>query len=338
MVGIGTILLALAILGAYLRSRGHLFTRKWFLVALVLASPLGFIATIAGWVVTEAGRQPYVVYGMVRTADAASHLAAASVGTTLSLFVVAYIVLMAGFLWFLIQTIIRGPEPPAVTDAPKGSAGGRIRATPEFLERSAVMLAYSIFAIIAVAVLLYVLMDGWDLGVGVLFLVATSDAERDEMMESIVPFWDGNETWLVFAGVTLFGAFPVVYASALQYLYLPVMVMLFALVFRGISFEFRGRVTGSKVFCNWIFSLSSIVVGFTQGTCSANSFRVCRFNPKLSDRYSRSACSPCCAAWRWSLGMPYWEPHGSSTRPLAPPKPSLARLAARLGCLLWLLL
>lgn len=134
MVGIGTILLALAILGAYLRSRGHLFTRKWFLVALVLASPLGFIATIAGWVVTEAGRQPYVVYGMVRTADAASHLAAASVGTTLSLFVVAYIVLMAGFLWFLIQTIIRGPEPPAVTDAPKGSAGGRIRATPEFLK------------------------------------------------------------------------------------------------------------------------------------------------------------------------------------------------------------
>lgn len=134
MVGIGTILLALAILGAYLRSRGHLFTRKWFLVALVLASPLGFIATIAGWVVTEAGRQPYVVYGMVRTADAASHLAATSVGTTLSLFVVAYIVLMAGFLWFLIQTIIRGPEPPAVTDAPKGSAGGRIRATPEFLK------------------------------------------------------------------------------------------------------------------------------------------------------------------------------------------------------------
>jgi len=128
------------------------------------------------------------------------------------------------------------------------------------------MLAYSIFAIIAIAVLLYVLMDGWDLGVGVLFLAATSDAERDEMMESIVPFWDGNETWLVFAGVTLFGAFPVVYASALQYFYLPVMFMLFALVFRGISFEFRARATGSKTFWNWTFGLGSVVVGFTQGT------------------------------------------------------------------------
>lgn len=127
------------------------------------------------------------------------------------------------------------------------------------------MLAYSIFAIVAIAVLLYVLMDGWDLGVGILFLVAASDAERDEMMESIVPFWDGNETWLVFAGTALFGAFPIIYASALQYFYLPVMVMLFALVFRGISFEFRGRLSGSKVFCNWIFSLGSIVVGFTQG-------------------------------------------------------------------------
>ena len=127
------------------------------------------------------------------------------------------------------------------------------------------MLAYSIFAIIAIAVLLYVLMDGWDLGVGILFLVAPRDVERDEMMESIVPFWDGNETWLVFAGVTLFGAFPIVYSSALQYFYLPVMLMLFALVFRGISFEFRARATGWKDFWNWTFGLGSIVVGFTQG-------------------------------------------------------------------------
>lgn len=127
------------------------------------------------------------------------------------------------------------------------------------------MLPYVIFALIALAVLLYVLMDGWDLGVGILFLVAPRDAERDEMMESIVPFWDGNETWLVFGGVTLFGAFPVVYASALQAFYLPVMLMLFALVFRGISFEFRARATGSRVLWNWTFGLGSILVGFSQG-------------------------------------------------------------------------
>ena len=127
------------------------------------------------------------------------------------------------------------------------------------------MVPYLLFGLIALAVLLYVLMDGWDLGVGILFLAAPRDQERDKMMESIVPFWDGNETWLVFGGVTLFGAFPIVYAMALQALYLPVMVMLFGLVFRGISFEFRSHTTGSRALWNWAFGLGSIVTAFAQG-------------------------------------------------------------------------
>lgn len=127
------------------------------------------------------------------------------------------------------------------------------------------MLPYLIFGLTAFAVLMYVLMDGWDLGVGILFLVAPRDQERDKMMDSIVPFWDGNETWLVFGGVTLFGAFPILYASALQALYLPVMVMLFGLVFRGISFEFRAHTTGSKTLWNWAFGLGSIITAFMQG-------------------------------------------------------------------------
>jgi cytochrome d ubiquinol oxidase subunit II len=127
------------------------------------------------------------------------------------------------------------------------------------------MLPYLLFGLIAFAVLMYVLMDGWDLGVGILFLVAPRDQERDKMMDSIVPFWDGNETWLVFGGVTLFGAFPILYASALQVLYVPVMVMLFGLVFRGISFEFRAHTTGSKTLWNWAFGLGSIITAFMQG-------------------------------------------------------------------------
>jgi len=134
MVGIATVLLVLTMLGAYLRLRGRLFTRKWFLTMLVLASPLGFVATIAGWVVTEAGRQPYVVYGVVRTVNAASRLAAVSVGATFILFVVVYALLMAGFLWFLIQSIIRGPETAALSDPTPGSARGRMRVTPELLK------------------------------------------------------------------------------------------------------------------------------------------------------------------------------------------------------------
>jgi cytochrome d ubiquinol oxidase subunit II len=124
---------------------------------------------------------------------------------------------------------------------------------------------YLAAALIALAVLLYVLLDGWDLGVGILFPIAPREQERDQMMESIAPFWDGNETWLVFDGVTLFAAFPSVYALTLQAMYLPVMVMLFALVFRGISFEFRSRSKDSKTIWNWTFALGSIVAAFSQG-------------------------------------------------------------------------
>jgi cytochrome d ubiquinol oxidase subunit II len=127
------------------------------------------------------------------------------------------------------------------------------------------LLIYLAFALIALAVLLYVLMDGWDLGVGILFLIAAREQERDEMMGSIAPFWDGNETWLVFGGVTLFAAFPAVYALTLQVMYLPVMVMLFALVFRGISFEFRAHSKDSKTLWNWAFALGSIIAAFSQG-------------------------------------------------------------------------
>ncbi|MGA7760529.1 MAG: cytochrome d ubiquinol oxidase subunit II [Candidatus Binataceae bacterium] len=127
------------------------------------------------------------------------------------------------------------------------------------------LLTYFAFALVALAVLLYVLMDGWDLGVGILFPIAAREQERDEMMASIAPFWDGNETWLVFGGVTLFAAFPEVYALTLQIMYLPVMVMLFALVFRGISFEFRSHAKASKTFWNWAFALGSIIAAFSQG-------------------------------------------------------------------------
>jgi cytochrome bd ubiquinol oxidase subunit II len=126
-------------------------------------------------------------------------------------------------------------------------------------------LAYLPFAVIALAVLLYILMDGWDLGVGILFPIAAREQERDEMMGSIAPLWDGNETWLVFGGVTLFAAFPAVYALTLQFMYLPIMVMLFALVFRGISIEFRSHSRNSKAVWNWTFALGSIIAAFSQG-------------------------------------------------------------------------
>src|SRR5438105_8243234 len=89
-------------------------------------------------------------------------------------------------------------------------------------------------AIIGFAVAMYVVLDGFDLGVGILFHLTTQDVERDQMAASIAPFWDGNETWLVLGGGGLFVAFPKAYAAIMPALYLPMIVMLLALVFRGV--------------------------------------------------------------------------------------------------------
>jgi cytochrome bd ubiquinol oxidase subunit II len=120
--------------------------------------------------------------------------------------------------------------------------------------------------LIAVAVLMYVMLDGFDLGVGILFPLAGSAAERDVMMDTVAPIWDGNETWLVLGGGGLFAAFPVAYAVLMPALYTPILLMLMALIFRGVAFEFRlhGRRRGKR-FWTAAFALGSLTATFAQG-------------------------------------------------------------------------
>jgi len=120
-------------------------------------------------------------------------------------------------------------------------------------------------AVISTAVLLYVLLDGFDLGVGALFPFAT-DEERDLMTASIAPVWDGNETWLVLGGGGLFAAFPLAYAMLMPALYLPITLMLSALILRGVAFEFRahGRRRGRR-FWTGAFAFGSILAVVAQG-------------------------------------------------------------------------
>jgi cytochrome bd ubiquinol oxidase subunit II len=118
---------------------------------------------------------------------------------------------------------------------------------------------------LAFGVALYVVMDGFDLGVGILFPAAPSHADRDAMMNSLAPIWDGNETWLVLGGTLLIAAFPVAYATLLPAFYVPIVVMLFALIFRGIAFEFRFRARRFRVLWDWSFCLGSALAGFCQG-------------------------------------------------------------------------
>ena len=118
--------------------------------------------------------------------------------------------------------------------------------------------------LIGTAVALYVILDGFVLGTGILFPFAASESDRDRMMATVKPFWDGNQTWLVLGGGGLLVAFPLAYAVIMPAFYIPVTVMLLALVFRGVAFEFRG-VAGSKRKWNIAFAGGAMLAAFCQG-------------------------------------------------------------------------
>ena len=121
------------------------------------------------------------------------------------------------------------------------------------------------FGLIATALFLYVLLDGFDLGVGILFPFAPSDQCRDRMMNSIAPFWDGNETWLVLSGGGLLAAFPLAYAILMPAFYVPVIIMLLGLIFRGVAFEFRFKADKSRILWDRAFNFGSITAALMQG-------------------------------------------------------------------------
>src|SRR5262245_58827808 len=118
--------------------------------------------------------------------------------------------------------------------------------------------------LIAFAVLAYVLFDGFDLGIGILFPFLGEESDRDQAMNSVAPVWDGNETWLILGGGGLMAAFPVAFAVVMPALYAPIIVMLLGLVFRGVAFEFRWR-TERKHLWDWAFTSGSLSATFAQG-------------------------------------------------------------------------
>jgi len=139
------------------------------------------------------------------------------------------------------------------------------------------MLPFIFAGLLAFIIIMYVILDGFDLGLGILFPFTQSEKERDQMMNSVAPVWDGNETWLVFGGAMLYGAFPRVYGLLLPILYMPIMLMLVGLIFRGVSFEFRFKAEQSKPLWNWVFAISSITATFFQGVilgCFVQGFHV----------------------------------------------------------------
>jgi cytochrome d ubiquinol oxidase subunit II len=119
--------------------------------------------------------------------------------------------------------------------------------------------------VLAISVLLYVLLDGFDLGVGMLFGLTRDETRRRAMMGAIAPMWDGNETWLIVTAVILWGAFPVVYSTLLSAFYLPLLLMLAGLILRGVAFEYRNKTERLRWIWDLGFASGSTVATFIQG-------------------------------------------------------------------------
>jgi cytochrome d ubiquinol oxidase subunit II len=148
--------------------------------------------------------------------------------------------------------------------------------------------------IIAFAILVYVLLDGFDLGVGVLFALAGSEEERVTMRNAIAPVWDGNETWLILIGASLYGAFPIIYAIFLPAFYIPVALLLFALIFRGVAFEFRHQDPKRRKLWDRGFVIGSGLAAFVQG--AAVGTMVMQL-PVVNERYAGTG-------WDWVAPFP----------------------------------
>jgi cytochrome bd ubiquinol oxidase subunit II len=229
-----------------------------------MSAPIGFVAVIAGWCVTEVGRQPWTVYGLLRTAASVSpSLTSSDVALSLLGYVAVYLLIYPTGLILMLRLIRKG-----VTQVTTGSSGPSRSGHP--CDRRGTMneildLVPIWTLILALAVFLYVLLDGFDLGVGMLYGLAPDVPSRNTIMNSIAPIWDGNETWLVLGGLGLLAAFPLAFAIIIPAVYFPILLMLLALIFRGVAFEFRFRDAENKTFWDHAFCYGSAVATFAQG-------------------------------------------------------------------------
>ena len=270
-----------------LRAGGRLYRSDLFLRACEWAAPLGFIAVLAGWTTTEVGRQPWTVYGLLRTAEFGDAVAdRLDVAHLVAGYIVVYLhhvpcrALADGAASCGVVRKRRQPEGPIAGGRP----GSPVEALPAGRTEGGGMRTIMLdlvpiwTLILGLGVFFYVLLDGFDLGVGILYGLRPTPRSRNLMMNSIAPIWDGNETWLVLGGLGLLAAFPLAFAIIMPAVYFPIAIMLLALVFRGVAFEFRFRDAEHRGFWDHGFAYGSTDRDFRARR------RAGRFHPGLQGR------------------------------------------------------
>ncbi len=272
MVGCGLVMLALAWLGSYLSPTHASSKAACCSGAIFLELSAAVYRDPDGLVHRGSGRQPWTVYGVLRTADALTPFLTTRAATiSLVVFCAIYTFIFAFGIFYIYRLLRAGPVghlvlPPAARDSQPPDVGRR-RRRPERTSHGGGRIAMVLFwvFVLAVSTLLYVLLDGFDLGVGILFGATRDEAQRRAMMSAVAPIWDGNETWLVVTGVVLWGAFPLVYATLLSAFYLPLLLMLAGLILRGVAFEFRHKTERMRWLWDSSFAGGSLVAAFMQG-------------------------------------------------------------------------
>ncbi|MDZ7814860.1 MAG: cytochrome d ubiquinol oxidase subunit II [Planctomycetota bacterium] len=268
MVAIGFLMVALLAYGLW--KRKEIGSKNWYLRTMLFAIPLPLIAIQAGWLLTEIGRQPFIVYRTatfpgVLTANAYSPVVPeAEIWLSLIVMCTIYCRYRSHRIYAYSEVgEERGPEPAfRVRDRNEGGMTMDL-ATVMFLVWG---LMWGIFFVL----------DGFDLGVACFVPFATkNENERKVLINSIGPFWDGNEVWLIAAGAFTFGAFPLAYAAMFSTLYTPLMLLLFGLIIRGVSIEFRGKFEtyGNRATWDMLLAAGSFLTALLLGVTFANLFR-----------------------------------------------------------------
>ena len=231
MAALGMLFMLLTLIALILSLANRLESSTTFLRIMLYAIPLPYIAAQMGWIVAEVGRQPWIVYGVLKTSDAVSKaITPGQVWGSLFGFTLLYGTLAIVDIYLLTKFARKGPDENLSSII-----------SPSKARRYNMEFQIIWFILWGVLWAVYFMLDGFDFGAGILLsLLAHNETEKKTIIHTIGPVWNGNEVWLITAGGATFAAFPTTYALMFSYLYTALLLILFSLIFRGVALEFRG--------------------------------------------------------------------------------------------------